>query len=173
MADQDLSESPQGTSQKSDRASRSARDQIASGAQDLKDRAAEMASSSGETIKDQASGFAEAARDLGSRAADRFNEGVEDKKKAGAQYVDRIADAMRRAAHELDGDLPVAGKYLRLGASQVEVASEALKNGDFNSLLGDARDFARRQPAAFMALAVLAGFGAVRFLKSSAEHDDT
>jgi hypothetical protein len=33
----------------------------------------------------------------------------------------------------------------------------------------NAQSFARRQPTAFLGIAVLAGFGVVRFLKSSAE----
>jgi hypothetical protein len=172
MADQVLSEAAQGNFQNSNRASPTARDQIASAGKDLKDKAAGIASSSTDAIKDRASDFADAARDVGSYAADRLKEGVEDKKDAGAHYVNGIAEAMRRAAREFDEDLPVAGTYLRKGASQVEVASEALKNGDINNLLRDARDFARRQPTAFLGLAVLAGFGVVRFLKSSAEHSE-
>jgi hypothetical protein len=144
-------------------------EQAASAGEDLKESAAEFASSSTGAIKDHASEFADAARDLGSQAADRFKEGFEDQKQAGARYVNSIAEAMRRAAQEFDEDLPIAGTFLRNGASQVEVASEALRNGDFGDLLRDARSFARRQPTAFLGLAVLAGFGAVRFLKSSAE----
>jgi hypothetical protein len=173
MADQALSEAKQDSFQKSDGASPTARDQIASASKELKDKAADIASSSSDAIRDRGSDFADAARDVGSYAADRFKEGVEDRKDAGARYVNGIAEAMRRAAREFDEDLPVAGTYLRKGASQVDIASEALKNGDLNNLLRDARDFARRQPTAFLGLAVLAGFGVVRFLKSSAEHSES
>jgi hypothetical protein len=51
----------------------------------------------------------------------------------------------------------------------VEAVSESVKNGEFDDLLNEAQDFARRQPAAFLGMAVLAGFGVVRFLKSSSE----
>ena len=163
MADQRLSEASQSAP------GQRVGEQVASAGEDLKERAAEFASSSTEAIRDRASGVADAARDLGSQAADRFKEGFEDKKEAGARYVNTIAEAMRRAAQEFDEDLPIAGTFLRNGASQVEVASEALRKGDFSDLLRDARSFARRQPTAFLGLAVLAGFGAVRFLKSSAE----
>ena len=36
-------------------------------------------------------------------------------------------------------------------------------------LVRNAQSFARRQPTAFLGMAVLAGFGVVRFLKSSAD----
>ena len=47
--------------------------------------------------------------------------------------------------------------------------SDSIRTGNFNDLLRETQDFARRQPTAFLGLAVLAGFGAVRFLKSSAD----
>ena len=46
---------------------------------------------------------------------------------------------------------------------------DSIRTGDFNDLLQGAQSFARRQPTAFLGMAVLAGFGVVRFLKSSAE----
>jgi len=168
MADQGLSNSTGSGSQKPDRGAK-AGDQIAAAGKDIKEKAAGFAGSSADAIKDHASEAADAAREVGSNAADRFKEEVEDKREAGARYVSSIAEAMRRAAHEFDDDLPVAGKFLRAGAEQVENASERLKKGDFGDLLQGARDFARRQPTAFLGLAVLAGFGAVRFMKSSAD----
>jgi len=76
---------------------------------------------------------------------------------------------MRRAAREFDNELPIAGTYIRKAASQVEVVSDSIRNGNFNDLMSGAQSFARRQPTAFLGMAVLAGFGLVRFLKSSAE----
>jgi gas vesicle protein len=171
MADQKLSETSLHTSQTSSRPSAKSGDQIASAGKDIKGKAAEFTGSSAEAIKERASEAADAAREVGSQAAGRLKEEVGDKKDAGARYVSGIAEAMRRAAHEFDEDFPIAGKFLRNGAEQVDNASEALRKGDFGDLLHGARDFARRQPTAFLGLAVLAGFGAVRFMKSSADHD--
>jgi hypothetical protein len=74
---------------------------------------------------------------------------------------------MRRAANQFDADIPVAGTYIRKAAVQVENAADALRKGDFNDLVQGAQRFARDQPTAFFGLAFLAGFGAVRFLKSA------
>lgn len=169
MVEQGLSEASQTSSQKVNRAAQMVGDRVVSAGKDLKDKAAEVAGASADAIKEHASGAADAARELGSQAADRFKEEVEDKKEAGARYVGSVADAMRRAAREFDQDLPIAGRFLRNGAERIEMVSDTLRRGDFEELLQDARDFARRQPTAFLGLAVLAGFGAVRFMKSSAE----
>lgn len=140
------------------------------GIKDLKEKAANFAGSSAEAIKDQASEFVDTAKDVGSQAADRIKEGMNSQKDAGARYANGIAEAMRRAAREFDNDLPIAGSYLRRGASQVEAISDRIRKGDFNDLLHDAQDFARQRPTAFFGLAVLAGFGAMRFFKSSAQY---
>jgi hypothetical protein len=78
---------------------------------------------------------------------------------------------MRRAAREFDTDLPIAGTYIRKAAEQVDGVSDGIRNGNLNDLVRKAQSFARRQPTAFLGIAVLAGFGVVRFLKSSAENN--
>jgi gas vesicle protein len=148
---------------------KSAADQALSAGRDLRDKAMDMAGSSTEAIKDHASDFVDAAKDVASQAKDRLKETVEDRKDAGGEYVGSLADTMRRAAHEFDNDLPIAGTYIRKAASQVEVVSDLIKNGSFDDLMHSAQNFARRQPTAFLGMAVLAGFGVVRLLKSSAE----
>ena len=42
-----------------------------------------------------------------------------------------------------------------------------MRDGNLNDLVQGAQRFARSQPTAFFGLALLAGFGAVRFLKSA------
>jgi len=83
-----------------------------------------------------------------------------------------LADTIRRAAREFDGDLPIAGTYIRKAASQVEGVADTIRTGNFNDLVRGAHSFARRQPTAFLGIAVLAGFGVVRFLKSSANDSE-
>jgi hypothetical protein len=142
-------------------------DQAADAGRELKEKASDLAEASGEKLKEQASEFADAAKDVASQATDRLKDAVSEQKSAGAEYVGTLAETMRRAAREFDNDLPVAGKYIRKAAAQVENVSETIKTGDFNDLVRGAQSFARRQPTAFLGLAALAGFAAVRFLKSS------
>jgi nucleotide-binding universal stress UspA family protein len=149
-------------------AARSVTDQALAAGRDLKDRAADLAGTSTETIKQQASEFVDAAKDVASQAGDKFKQTVDGQKTAGADYVGSLADTIRRAAKEFDGDLPVAGTYIRKAASGVDGVADTIRTGNFNDLVRGAQSFARRQPTAFLGMAVLAGFGVVRFLKSSA-----
>jgi hypothetical protein len=153
-------------------AAKSLADQAVAASRDLKEKAAGMAGSSTEAIKDRASDAMDAARDMASQATDRLKQTVDDQKNQGADYVGNLADTMRRAAREFDHDLPIAGAYIRKAASQIEGVSDQIKTGNFSDLVSGAQAFARRQPTAFLGLAVLAGFGAVRFLKSSANASD-
>ena len=50
--------------------------------------------------------------------------------------------------------------------------SDSLRGKDLDQIVQDAESFARRQPALFLGAAALAGFLAVRFLKSSKPADN-
>jgi hypothetical protein len=117
--------------------------------------------------KDQAAQIADAAKTAAAQVGDRLQEKVNDQKGAGADYIGRFADAMSRAAGAFDSEIPIVARYMRTAATQVEGASDAMRTGDFNDLFQSAQSFARRQPTVFLGFAVLAGFGVVRFLKSS------
>ena len=175
MADQTFTTTDQNSTglpsqgfEKSAGAARSVADQALSAGRDLKDKARDIAGSSTEAIKGQASSLVDAAKDVASQATDKLKQSVDEQKNAGADYVGTLAETMRRAAREFDRELPIAGTYIRKAAAQVESVSDSIKNGDFNDLVRSAQDFARRQPTAFLGIAALAGFAAVRFLKSSA-----
>lgn len=170
MADQTFTERTGSTQKNFEGANRTAKsvaDQVLSAGRDLRSQASDVAGSAGDTIREQASDYLDAAKDAGADAADRLKEMLDAQKGAGARYVGGIAQAIRRAAREFDNDLPFAGTYLRKAASQVDAVSDSVEKGDFNDLLSEAQEFARRQPAAFLGITVLAGFGIVRLLKSS------
>jgi hypothetical protein len=144
-------------------------EQAMSVGKDLTGKAKDFAENSTGALKDHASDLVDAAKDVASQATDKLKDAVNDRKSSGADYVGSLADTMRRAAREFDTDLPIAGSYIRKAASQVEGVSDSIRTGNFNDLVRNAQAFARRQPTAFLGMAVLAGFGAVRFLKSSSE----
>jgi hypothetical protein len=173
MIDQTVGTRHQAGSSPSQEAATSAQsvsDQARSAGRDVKDKAMDLAGSSSDAIKDQASEFIDAAKDVASQATDKLKQTVDSQKTAGADYVGGLAETIRRAAREFDGDLPIAGTYIRNAATQVEGVADTIRTGNFNDLLQGAQSFARRQPTAFLGMAVLAGFGLVRFLKSSADH---
>ena len=178
MADQTFKTGAQtgpGSSQGFEKAAttpKSVTDQAISAGRDVKDKAIGLAAASSETIKDQASEFVDAAKDVASQATDKLKQTVDSQKSAGADYVGSLAGTIRRAAKEFDGDLPIAGSYIRKAASQVEGVADTIRTGNFKDLVRGAQSFARRQPTAFLGMAVLAGFGVVRFLKSSANETE-
>ena len=138
-------------------------------ASDLKQEASRVAEHAAEQVKAKTSELSESAKGLASAAPEKMRTAVEDQKNAGADFVSGLAGAVRRAAAEFDDQLPQAGQYIRRAAEQIDGASEALRRRDLGQLVGEVQDFARRQPTAFLGAALLAGFAAVRFLKSSTE----
>jgi len=118
-------------------------------------------------VKEQASNVTESAKGLASQAGEKLLSSVEEQKAAGADFVSGVAGAIRRAATEFDKDVPQAAQYIRLAADQIGTVSDAFRRRDLNQLVADVQGFARRQPTAFLGAAVLAGFAAVRFLKTS------
>jgi hypothetical protein len=178
MADQTFKTGAQtgpGSSQGFEKAAttpKSVTDQAISAGRDVKGKTLGLAAASSETIKNQASEFVDAAKDVASEATDKLKQTVDSQKSAGADYVGSLAGTIRRAAKEFDGDLPIAGSYIRKAASQVEGVADTIRTGNFRDLVRGAQSFARRQPTAFLGMAVLAGFGVVRFLKSSANETE-
>ena len=178
MADQTFKTGAQtgpGSSQGFEKAAttpKSVTDQAIPAGRDVKDKALGLAAASSETIKNQASEFVDAAKDVASEATDKLKQTIDSQKSAGADYVGSLAGTIRRAAKEFDGDLPIAGSYIRKAASQVEGVADTIRTGNFKDLVRGAQSFARRQPTAFLGMAVLAGFGVVRFLRSSANETE-
>ena len=148
-------------------------DQTYAAGQQAKDTAADLTQSATETIKRHAADAAAAAKSIASEAGDKLQDEAMGRKNQAADYVDRVADAMRRAAGEFEPDLPIAASYIRSAATQVESASASVRNGDLRDLLEGAQSFARSQPTAFLGIAALGGFALVRFLKSSAKEGQT
>jgi hypothetical protein len=142
-------------------------DQAIAAGRDIQNAAYSFADASASAIKDHASELIDSAKGMAADAGDRLQRTVDDQKGVGADYVGNLAQTMRRAAGEFDADVPLAATYIRKAADQVTNAADALREGNLNDLVQRVQSFARNQPTAFLGLAVLAGFGAVRFLKSA------
>ena len=136
-------------------------------ADDLKTEASGVAEDVTRQFKEQASHLSENTKEAVSGAGNKLRSAAEDRKNAGADFVTGIAAAVRRAAGEFDNQVPQAGEYIRRAADQIENTSDAIRQRDLGEILQGFEDFARRQPTAFLGATVLAGFIAIRFLKSS------
>jgi len=166
MVDQNI-DTLAGGSASTNETRRTLSEQAAAAGRDFKAKAGEFVEASADKVKDQASNLADTAKGVADQAGDKIKEAVAERKTAGADYIGNLAETIRRAGREFDNDLPIAGKYIRKAASQVDNVADSIRTGDFNDLVRSAQSFARRQPTAFLGMAALAGFAAVRFLKSS------
>ena len=115
---------------------------IGTAAESLKDRAAEA-------LRNTAADFAEAG------------------KQQGAERIDRLGRAVHGAADEIGKEIPQAADYVHTAAEGLETAAEHLRNRSVDDLIGTFNRFARQQPVAAFAGAILAGFVVSRFIKSS------
>ena len=135
--------------------------EFTSQAEDLKDRAADAFSQNASQLKDSGAGFAQSAT--------RKVEGLlSDQKAMGADYIASLAQAAERAAGQFDNDLPQAAQYIRQASQSMSSVADKIRDHEVRDLLGEFTDFARRQPTLVFGGAMLLGFAALRFLKSSA-----
>ena len=86
------------------------------------------------------------------------------------KQVSGTSEAIREAASQLrekgqDGP----ARATEQAADKMEQAGRWLTESDADRILGDAEDFARRQPWAVLAGGLVLGFAASRFLKSSSQ----
>ena len=129
-----------------------------------------QASSTAQDMGDKAAGLLGSAKDkartMASDAGDKANDALEGHKAAGAEKVKGISNAIRRAADELEGELPPAATYIRRAADEIDAMTDAVQRRDVRQMLSDVQGFAKRQPAAFLGATVLGGFALMRLLRT-------
>jgi ElaB/YqjD/DUF883 family membrane-anchored ribosome-binding protein len=172
MADQDTVTQSGGNSSSKDTL-RTMTERAKAAGDELKSKAGEFTGASADKLKEGASNLTDAAKEVASQAGDKLKEAASERQSAGADYVGNLAEAIRRASREFDSELPIAGEYIRRAASQVDTVADSIRTGNLNDLVSKAQSFARRQPTAFLGIAALTGFAAVRFLKSSSSENSS
>lgn len=108
------------------------------------------------------------AQEAVGKAKEQVKSMLSDQKHAAASQVEGFAQALRKAAEELNAQdqSPVAG-YVQRAAEGLDRLGGALREGNMDNLAAQVQDYARRQPGVFLGGAVVAGFLLARFLKSS------
>ena len=168
MSDMDLNTRNKNFSQNQNSgSSQDLKDQVADAGAEIKQRAGDVLRASTDTAREKFNEAADAAKDAAAGAADRFQDQAREQQRSGADFVGRFAGNIRDAARAFENDVPFAARGINSAAQYVDEAAEKIRNGSFRDLVDGAKDFAKRQPAAFLGLSVLAGFAAVRFLKAS------
>jgi hypothetical protein len=134
---------------------------------DMKNKATGLGDTIAGGAREQVSGVKDAASKLGSKVSDKVSQTFQEQKGAGADYLRGIAGAVRRAAGEVEAEIPPAARVMRTAADGVEDFAASVREKNAQEILSEVQDFARKQPALFFGGAMLLGFAALRFLKSA------
>ena len=86
----------------------------------------------------------------------------------GADIVGQFGNSAQRAAEELEKTAPQLAGLVRGVADRIEGYADELREQSVDELFQSASKFTRRQPALVFGLAALAGFFALRTMKSTA-----
>jgi len=113
-------------------------------------------------------GAAEALKNHAAEAIrDTAGDFAEQQKREGAERIKGFGRAVHGAADEIGKEIPQAADYVHSAADRLERAADDLRNRSMEDLVDGFTRFARQQPMAAFAGAVLAGFVLSRFLKSA------
>lgn len=152
---------------RSDPTDASVKDHLTRASSDVKQRASDAFQASTDVAREKFGEAAELARSVASETFEHVQDEAKTRQHAGADFMGKFARNLREAAKSFDNDAPLAASGINAAAQYVDGAAEKIRNGSLQDLVDGATDFAKRQPAAFLGLSVLAGFAAVRFLKAS------
>jgi hypothetical protein len=85
-----------------------------------------------------------------------------------ADSIGSVAEALHQAADKLnEQNEDVVARYTDTAAQRIEQFADSLRNRNLDDLVGQAEQFARRQPEIFLGSAVATGFLIARFLRTS------
>jgi gas vesicle protein len=145
---------------------------VSNEAKELRDEAFDQAKDIGTqvkraagTLKNTAGDLLDTAKSLASDTGGQIEDAVATQKAAGADRIRGVASVIRRAADDIEKEIPSAAPYVRLAAEEIDDFAEALKTQSLGEIVGVIEDFAHRQPAALLGIAAIAGFATVRLLK--------
>jgi hypothetical protein len=111
----------------------------------------------------------EKALGLAATAEEKARQSAEEKKRQAAEQVDDVARAVEGVAEPLEKAIPLAGPYVRSGASEIRRLSSTLRDRSIDDLMDEAREFARQRPGVVLISAVITGLALARFMKASAD----
>jgi len=93
---------------------------------------------------------------------------LEQRKRSAAARVDEFAQAIGRTGAQFSDNEPTIAELANRLAGTVGNLATRLRDGSIDDLVDDTREFARQNPAAFIAGGIAAGLVLARFVKASA-----
>lgn len=111
------------------------------------------------------------AANLKQRIKQDGKEKIESGKRAAADQIAEIADAIDLAGSQLDQSQPTLANYATQLANGVGTFATRLREDSIEDLYRDVRQFATRHPGMFLLGSAAIGLVAARFMKASAEEE--
>ena len=108
-----------------------------------------------------------AASEAASTIGSHMKELLDNQLGSGADIIGQLGSSAHRAAEDLELNAPQLAGLVRGVADRMEGYAEDLRDQSVDELFRSASNFTRRQPALVFGLAALAGFFALRTLKST------
>jgi hypothetical protein len=109
------------------------------------------------------------AANLKQRIKQDGKEKIETGKRAAADQIAEIADAIDLAGAQLDQSQPTLANYATQVANSVGTFATRLREDSIEDIYRDMRDLATRHPGMFLLGSAALGLVAARFMKASAE----
>jgi hypothetical protein len=136
--------------------------------QGIADQANQAVSKLTEAAQQAGNQAKEAVTSLSSQATSTFKGTLNQQVIAGADLASHVADAVKRAAENLDRDAPQLAGLARGAAEKIHALSAQARDKSVDELFQNASDFARRKPALVFGAAAVIGFALFRVLKTGA-----
>jgi hypothetical protein len=108
---------------------------------------------------------------LSSQATSTVKDVLNQQVNAGAELAGHVAESVKRAADNLDQNVPQLAGLVRGAAAKIEALSAEARNKSVDELFLDASGFARRRPALVFGAAAVVGFALFRILKAGASNE--
>jgi hypothetical protein len=111
----------------------------------------------------------ETAQNAVNQGKSYFGKQVDERSTLIGQQIGSLAQDLRSAGDHLreNGTVGAAAGYVDQGAELVDKLAQYLQDADSDRLIGDLEQYARQQPWAIAGAALVLGFAASRFLKTS------
>jgi len=117
-----------------------------------------------------AEGVKNEGRRLAAEARSVLSQAAGERKNAAADFIQALATAVDRGAEELaDRGRTGTASLVRQASGEIDSLARQISSREPGELLAELSDFARRRPALVTAVAVAAGFAAMRFFMSTAD----
>lgn len=105
------------------------------------------------------------ASSLASQAKQTLVSKLDDQKGTAADFVEQFAQTVQKSGEQFEGQQDWIASAIGRGAAELNTLAGSLRDKDLGELTREVQSFARRQPALFIGVTLVAGFAVARLGK--------